>query len=156
MNENPPDRISCDKGGIFVTQSYPVILNSENAGMVQVEKQGLYYRFRCVCHFKHRGMYEIHVKSGTESKKLGLCVPEGGNFILNTRIPIKQIPPGGMYFIAARKDSEEKNILPVCSEDPFLHLAELENAVYILQNNRPGIIIGSGCCHPKEAGFLDP
>lgn len=138
-----------------MSQSYPVILYSENVGTAQVEKQGLYYRFRCVCRFQQTGMYEIHVKSGTDSINLGLCVPEGSNFTLTTRIPVKQIPSGEMCFIAAEKDSKKRKVLTVCKEEPFLHLAELEDAIYVLQNNTPCIMIGSECCHPKGAEFPD-
>ena len=137
-------------------QNYPIVLNSERVGTVQVEKTGLYYLLHCICTFSRAGMYEIYMESEKGTENLGLCVPEGSDFTLTKRIPVKKIPKGELYFIATEKDSKERKILPVLRDVPFLHLSELDQAVYVFQNNTAGIIIGSGCCHPKEAGFLDP
>lgn len=76
----------CYKGVMCL---YDVILNGNRVGYITIESIGLYYKFFCECTLPDNKIYRLFSGDKDTFVKLGICVPEGGKFVLNTRLPRK-------------------------------------------------------------------
>ena len=138
----PPCRISFGKGGFFVTGEYEIMLGGKAVGQAEVCREGLYYRFRCRCYLTGSVICKIVVDWGTEQRSLGVLVPMGNGFGLETRIPDKYFPQAEPKFYAQPKHREpEGKFVPVYPEEPFSYLAQLKNAYLSRRNGQTGVVI---------------
>ena len=109
-------------------------------GNAQVTKEGLYYRFCCVCTPPDKAMYRIHVTDGVVTKDLGICVPEKDRYTLVTRVPMKCFKSEELNFILTT-NKLEKAFMPVATDGAFEALDHLETARFQMENGQPGILI---------------
>ena len=109
-------------------------------GNAEVTKEGLYYRFCCVCTPPDKSMYRIHVTDGIITKDLGICVPEKDRYILVTRVPMKYFKGEELTFILT-SNKLEKAFMPVATDAPFEALDQLKTARFQIENGQPGILI---------------
>ena len=123
-----------------MTENYPVFLRGKPAGSVMIEKQGLYYRIFCSCELSQNSVCRLMLKSGEETTKIGVLIPENGMYRLDKRIPVKNLTlKAPEFFLTLRADMENRIFIPVCSEEPFAYLARLQDAFLGYQDDKIGV-----------------
>lgn len=121
---------------------YEVLLGSTSIGQVDVEKLGLYYRFRCHCRLSGDMIYQLTVTCGGKQENLGVLTPLGSQFSLETKLPAKRFADGKPVFrVAPRHEPVSGRFVPIRSEEPFAYLSQLERAVYAVKDGQIGVII---------------
>lgn len=84
----------------------------------------------------------VIVTAGEQETDLGLCVPTGGCFGLETSIPIKRIGEGMLSFRAQTRHRElPGTFLSVHPDEPFRYIARLKDAYLARRDGRTGIVI---------------
>ena len=122
--------------------NYEVLLWDKPVGTVQVSREGLYYRFDCRCHLTDDTV--CRVTAGKES--LGILVPCGDSFELNTKLPVKRFGDTVPEFrLVPNKPVLEGKFIPIKPEEPFAYIERLKDAYLVQREERIGICI-------KEAG----
>ena len=116
---------------------YSILLNGEVVGQAQVEKEGLYYRFTCTCTFSDGKIHRIVVSDGKSVVKLGVCIPDGDQFRLSTKVPAKRLLGETLRFMI---ESDTTGI-PISSGKPFAYLDKLETARLQITNGQAYILI---------------
>jgi hypothetical protein len=101
---------------------YTVFRETEAFGKAELNREGLYYRICIHCPQSAR----IHLRCALGTLDLGVCVPSAGEFIIQTRIPVKKIGEGKITFYTA---SEETSFYPVSEDASFLRLNLLRSCV---------------------------
>ena len=117
---------------------YQITWNGKQVGQAQAEREGLYYKFTCVCDFSDDEIHRIIVSDGKTVVKLGVCIPDGDKFCLSTRVPVKYLTGGDLCFTI---ESDCVSGFPVFSGKPFAHLDKLETARLQITNGQASIII---------------
>lgn len=121
---------------------YGVYFGTKMAGKVQVQRQGLYYRFHCRCQLAEGMVCRLTVLCGDKQENLGILVPMEGGFGLDTRIPAKRLGEGEMEFFLIPKHSAQSGIfVPIYPEEPFAYIARLKEAYLVKQNGQAGILL---------------
>ena len=124
---------------------YGITLGGQEIGKASLQRQGLYYAISCRCRLSGEVVYKVTVGCGEHTESLGILVPEGGAFVLNTRIPIKRLGEGELHFQAVPRHTELRGtFIPVSPESPFAYISRLENAFLEVRNGQPGISISGG------------
>ena len=122
--------------------TYDILLGSERIGQALIEKQGLYCRFSCRCRLSGEVMYCITVILGDRTENLGILVPDGSHFRLDTRVPLKKLGTGTPVFRAVpRHGPLEGKFVPLSPETPFPYLSRLENAHLERRSGQMGVVI---------------
>ena len=122
-------------------QEYSVLSGQEVVGKVFVQRQGLYYRISSRCNLTGAIRYKLMASCGTNTVDLGLCVPYGEQFGIDTRIPVKRLGEGVMSFQLLPKHHKlEGNILPVSPEEPFPYIQKLQQAHLAQQDGLVGVV----------------
>lgn len=124
--------------------TYDIYLGGAVIGQAAVSKEGLYLRFRCRCRLSGEVIYQLTVTAGDRTEKLGIPVPEGGWFVLNTRIPAKRLSSGTLVIQAVPRHPELTNFIPVKPEEPFLYLSRIKDAYLAVRNGQVGIVLRDG------------
>lgn len=119
---------------------YRILCEDVAVGTVETNREGLYYQFACRCIPPDKQVYRICVSDGIIQQNLGICVPVGEHFVLNTRIPAKLLQGEDLtfYLIPAKID---KCRIPVVTNEPFEALDKLEAARFVNENGQPEILI---------------
>lgn len=120
---------------------YPIVFENRTVGQVEVSKKGLYYHFTCQCTPPDSKIYRIVISSENAEQSLGICVPEGKNFGLSKRLPVKSIKDGEWEFYLRPKDAVNSLVSAVSEEEPFPLLDKLENSSLAVKNGVPFISI---------------
>ena len=136
-NEIPPYSIECCKGGYVL---YEIYWKDRPVGKVEVTQEGLYYRFCCTCTLPDGEFYRVSVTDGVSRYDLGLCVPDGKNFVCNTRLPRKLLKGEKLSFTLLGKDTPLVSV-PIATGVPFDYLHKLETAHLLITDGQPGIVI---------------
>jgi hypothetical protein len=122
--------------------TYPIFRGGEIIGQACAEKKGLYYYFSCRCDLSGEVIYRLTVSCGEKCENLGVPVPDGKNFALNTRIPVNKLGEGDMTVRAVPKHgAPEGKFIPISPDEPFAYLRQLEKAVFEKRNGQPGIVL---------------
>ena len=129
---------------------YPVLHQDKVVGSVRVETKGLYRQFDCSCRPNIPGKYHLYAKVGAWERDLGLCIPESGDFVLRTSIPIKKIPQGEIQFVLAAAGGRS-DLIPVLLHQPFSPLMKLKAARLVKQNGQLFIRV-SAAEDPQDSG----
>lgn len=133
-------------------EAYPVMLDSKEIGIMEVEKKGLYYCFSCKCSLPGDGIYTIVASCGEQMQSLGVCVPVGSFFGLTKKIPLKNFSGSAMSFAAVAKDTTNNTIfVPLCCSEPFEYIRDLERAYFKKDSIQSGVRIRFENCCPSEA-----
>lgn len=120
--------------------TYEIILGGEPVGQARVTRQGLYYCFFCRCRLSGGVIFRLQVRWGEKTESLGIPVPQGEWFVLETRLPSKRMGQGKPEFLAVPRHPElPENFHPISPEEPFTYLSRLENAFLAYRDGKPGI-----------------
>ena len=121
--------------------TYNIMLGGEAVGNAMVIKEGLYYRFNCFCRLSGEIMYQLKVNCEKGEVNLGVCVPIPNGFGVNTRLPIKKIGEGELFFYITPRHPDITNMfIPIQAEEPFRYLEKLESAYFKTKNGIIGIV----------------
>ena len=122
--------------------TYDIMLAGEPVGQATVRRQGLYWQFSCRCDLSGETVCRISVTCGDKQVSLGILVPEGGRFVLNTKVAASKLGSGTPEFICQpRRPELQGKFIPLRPEEPFAYLHRLEDAFLARQNGELGIVI---------------
>ena len=122
--------------------NYPLIFGSREVGTVQVTTEGLYYRFRCRCRMSGDVISKVIVACGGTQERLGILVPEGDGFSLNTRLPMKRLGEGKQEFrILPNRETMKGKYVPIKPEEPFSYIERLKDAYLAYRNGQACAVI---------------
>lgn len=111
-------------------------------GKVRVTQQGLYYCFSCRCRVAGDAVYRLTVCCADKRENLGILVPVGGGFGIDTKLPAKRLGAGEMtFFLTPKHDAVEGQIVPVYPEEPFAYISRLKDAYLIKRNGKQCIAV---------------
>lgn len=123
-------------------QDYPVYQGKAQVGRVWVDRQGLYYRFRCSCRLEGDVICRLYVRCGGVSQSLGVVVPTGDGFGLSTRVPVKRVGEEPMEFALLPKwEGTGGKFVPIYPEEPFAYLSRLKDGFLARQNGQIGLAL---------------
>lgn len=123
-------------------QEYLVLSADKPVGKVSVQRRGLYYSFCCRCKLTGAAGYKLIASCGENTVDLGLCVPHGAEFGVDTTIPIKRLGEGDLTFHLIPKRSKlEGKFVPVSADEPFCYIRRLQNAHLARQDGLVGILV---------------
>ena len=123
-------------------EEYSIFSGGEEVGRVFVQRQGLYYRICCRCRLTGAVRYRLIATCGENTADLGLCVPQGDRFGVDTRIPIKRLGEGAISFrLLPKHSSLEGKFVPVFPDEPFGYIHQLQKAYLARQDGVVGIIL---------------
>lgn len=121
---------------------YNVILEKNVVGSVKVTRQGLYSRFHCACTLPDAGIYKLIVCSDDRRTNLGILVPQGSCFGLDTKIPRKNLGEGTLSFVILSAYGQSEDIfVPVKPGEPFVYLQMLDSAHAEMRGGNFGIVL---------------
>ena len=129
------------KGGIVLEGLYDIFRGEDRIGKAEVRREGLYYRFRCCCDLTGEVMYRITIVCSGKSENLGIPIPDGDCFQLNTRLPVSRFPSGKPEFRAVPRHPRQGLWVPISPETPFDYITRLEHAVAEKRDGQMGILI---------------
>ena len=131
---------------------YDIFHGSEKIGKAEVKREGLYYRFRCVCNLTGEVMYRITVSCGEDTENLGILMPSGDSFYLEKRLPVSHFDGNAPTFRAVPKHPQVTGAwMPIAPEKPFEYIDRLENAVAEQRNGEMGILIPTEDPIPRDS-----
>lgn len=120
---------------------YHIYMNGESVGKAIVEKEGLFYKITCACIVPDKDFYRIRVDDGKTSRDLGICVPNGDEFVLTSRVPVKFLTGETLSFTLVPRTAE--TAVPVATGETFDYLDKLESARLQNTNGQTEIVIDS-------------
>ena len=121
---------------------YPVFFGKDPVGKVQVQKQGLYYRFFCRCQISGDVVCRLVASIGDARENLGVVVPSGDGFGLEKSIPVKRLGQGTPEFrLVPRHETAVGIFVPLSPEEPFAYIRNLKNAYFERRYGQAGIVI---------------
>lgn len=119
---------------------FQVYLGNLPAGKVQVIRQGLYYKITCRCQINGDMIYRLYAVTGDKRENLGVVVPDGDGFVLEKKIPIKQIgEKEPQYILSMGAGFDRGTFVPICPEEPFAYIDRLKTAFLETENGKIGI-----------------
>ena len=113
-------------------KTYSVYQDSVPFGTAEIIREGLYYRIQIRC----PNAVRVTVAGANGMRDLGICVPLEEKFVIQTRVPIKQLGEGEMYFCV---HSEKNAFVPVETDKPFEHLDMIRDSALSFQNGQIGV-----------------
>ena len=81
-------------------------------------------------------IHRLVVFCGDRQESLGILVPFGQEFGLDTKIAAKRIGRGALRFTVRPKRNEMKELLPLSPEEPFAYLRRLRSSYLVRKNGR--------------------
>lgn len=121
---------------------YEVFFGNQQAGKVQVTRQGLYYRFVCRCKLTGDVVCRLYVSRGGQQENLGVVVPTGDGFGLDTRLPVKRFREGEPSFsLIPKHEMASGQFVPIVPEEPFTYIERLKTSFLVRKYGQLGIEI---------------
>ncbi len=118
--------------------SYDVYFANQKVGRIQVRRQGLYYHYTCCCERFAESMYDVY----WGSQRLGLLMPKDNQLTLEGKLPVKKVEQGSASFLVKPKHAPMPgNFVPLCPQEPFAYLRNLENAYLETRGGQVGVVI---------------
>lgn len=122
--------------------NYGVYFGNQLAGKVQVQRQGLYYRFICRCRLSGDVVCRLRVTCGDRRESLGVVVPMDGGFGLDTRLPVKRLGEGEMAFtLVPKHEVPEGTFVPIYPEEPFAYIERLKEGFLAKKGEQVGVVL---------------
>ena len=122
--------------------NYPILMGGKEIGTVKVTRQGLYYSIDCRCALSGEVICRVTVTCGEKTHSLGIPVPEGGAFVLRTRLPVKQLGEGQLRFQAQPNHRPVAGLfVPISPEEPFAYITRLKESYLVRRNGQVGILV---------------
>lgn len=124
--------------------NYGVYFGNQLAGKVQVQRQGLYYRFVCRCQISGDVVCRLHVSCGDKRESLGVVVPMEGGFGLDTKLPVKRLGEGNMEFtLLPKHEVPAGQFVPIYPEEPFAYIERLKEAYLVRKGEQVGVMLNA-------------
>ena len=121
---------------------YDICFGNEVVGVATVERQGLYYHFSCRCRLGGTAMYRVSVSCNGHHENLGVLVPMGDGFGLDTKLAVKRLGEGELLFLVLPKHPQiRKQFIPIHPEEPFAYISRLQDAFLEVRNGQIGVVI---------------
>ena len=121
---------------------YEVFFGGKSVGKVQVSREGLYLRFDCRCRLTGEVVCKLTVACGDRSENLGILIPMGDGFGLETRLAAKRLGEGELTFqIVPNRVVIPGQFVPIYPEEPFSYIARLKDAYLARQEEQVGAVI---------------
>lgn len=122
--------------------NYGVYFGNQLAGKVQVQRQGLYYRFICRCRLSGDVVCRLRVTCGDRRESLGVVVPMDGGFGLDTCLPVKRLGEGEMAFtLVPKHEVLEGTFVPIYPEEPFAYIERLKEGFLAKKGEQVGVVL---------------
>ncbi len=122
--------------------TYGVFFGKDQAGKVQVLRQGLYYRFICRCQLSGDVVCRLYASCNGKRESLGVLVPMEGGFGLDTKIPAKRLGEGQLSFLLIPKHEPcQGQFIPIYPEEPFSYIERLKEAYLARKDGQVGILL---------------
>lgn len=135
-----PHRIAV--GGVALEYIFGVYLGNQLAGKVQILQQGLYYRVICRCNISGDIICRLLVRCEEKCENLGILIPEGDGFGLDTKIPVKRLGKGEMhFFLKPKHECPEGTFTAIYPEEPFSYISFLKTAFLQRKEGEIGIYV---------------
>ncbi len=99
-------------------------------------EQGLYYRIQCRCAMTSDVIHRLVVSCGDRQESLGVLVPFGQEFGLDTKLAVKRLGRGELQFKIQPKHEEMKEFVPLSPEEPFAYIARLRECYLVRHNGK--------------------
>lgn len=121
---------------------YDICLGRDVIGRAIVTRQGLYYHFSCRCKLESEAMYRVSVFCGGHHENLGVLVPMGDVFGLDTKLAVKRLGQGAFRFQALPKHQKATGqFIPIHPEEPFAYITRLQEAYLEIREGQVGVLI---------------
>lgn len=122
--------------------NYAVTFGQAQVGRVQVQKQGLYYRFICRCQISGDVVCRLAVRCGGKQENLGVVVPLEQGFGLEKKLPCKHFGKGEPEFLLLpRHERSAGTFVPIYPEEPFAYIRKLKDAYFERRYGQAGIVL---------------
>lgn len=105
-------------------------------GKAYVTQQGLYYRIQCRCAMSTDVIHRLVVTCGQCQESLGVLVPFGQEFGLDTKLPVKRLGQGALKFKVQPKHKQMHEMIPLSPEEPFAYIRRLRQCYLVRMNGR--------------------
>lgn len=116
-----------------------LFFGDRSVGHVLVERQELYYVFHCRCKLSGETTFRLFTSCGEKQEGLGVLVPMGNFFGLNTRRPVKRLGEGVLSFrLVSKHDAPRTHFAPISPEEPFAYLQRLKDAYLAEKDGQMG------------------
>lgn len=121
---------------------YSVRFGRNIAGQVEVEPDGLYSHVRCRCSLPLGTIGRLWLYGENTRLNLGVLLPGQEGFILERRIPAKQMDVSNPDFVVqTSEENRSEFFVPVREGEPFAYLSKLKNSRYAVRDGIPGLLI---------------
>lgn len=126
-----------------MNNEYCVYHGQQVVGQMQVKQCGLYYTFSCRCDLQSGTAFTVEACCGENKVNLGICVPSGNQFGLQTKIPVKRFAEGEWHFYIKPKHAAlEEQFYPIHADEPFAYIQRLNKAYFAVRDGQFGVVIG--------------
>ena len=130
------------QGGAFLEGTYEVFFGGKSIGKVQVCQEGLYLHFLCRCQLSGQVVCKLMVSCGKKQESLGILVPAGDGFGLETRLAARHLGLGELSFqVVPNRVVIPGQFVPIYPEEPFSYLARLKDAYLARVDGQVGAMI---------------
>lgn len=121
---------------------YTVFFGNQQVGKVRVQRQGLYYSFHCRCRLTGDVVCRLYVSCGGQQENLGVVIPEGDGFGLDTRLPVKRFREGEPSFsLIPKHEKPSGRFVPIVPEEPFAYIERLKTSFLVKKYGQMGILL---------------
>ena len=125
-----------------MTGDYEVFFGNQPAGRVQVTRQGLYYRFVCLCKLTGDVVCRLYVSCGGQREILGVVVPTGEGFGLDTRQSVKRFRAGEPSLsLVPKNEMASGQFAPIVPEEPFAYIERLKTSFLVKKYGQMGSLL---------------
>ena len=122
-------------------QNYQLCHGGDVIGSVRVIPEGLYRRLVCKCQLCGEVMYDLVAQCGSRELVIGLLSPQFDSYMLDKKIPAKELGQGVLSFaIRARHGGMKGLFVPVSSQSPFAYISNLEQGYLDRRGEHVGIV----------------
>lgn len=114
-----------------------VTLNGKPVGTVECIREGLYCRILCRCTLPGQEIRRLYAGNG----KIGVLMPQNGQWILETRIPANRIKEGSAFTL----DEPGEIFYPIRPGEEFAHLDKVRNGKLAFRGDQWGVVVDELC-----------
>ncbi len=121
-------------------RQYPVDHKGKNVGHLNIDEEGLYYRYSGHFHLKEDGVFRVFGLMPSTRINLGVCTPLEGQWHIHGKIPRKKLNLNVVRFIV-NSTNNCGQFIALNEKDPFEHLERLALCRFTLNGDCSGLII---------------
>ena len=122
-------------------REYSVFWKGNTVGTVRLEQQGLYWQLRCRCCLPEAEPYRLVAETQNRTESMGILVPEGGQFCLDTRVSTKRLGTEPLHFRVTDAQAKQGQFVPVIPEEPVSCIDRLGQARLVHRDGVCGLLL---------------